>query len=242
MRAALAWAFCAATAVQAMEFRIAGNELHLSGRVAGDELGMIKDVELERGRAIDTVVFRNSPGGDVWTGHRVGERIRDNGWRTVLAGACRSACTIMFLGGRSRHFAQVTRAEGMFLGFHGTWSGGFLESNQPAFHGRRELRDWIIARTGGKADPKLLDRFIQNERPTTLLLAFDPRQLKRDDGISMLFCEGDEKRGAKPFEVCEKIAGHDAFSMGFVTSAERIRVIPPSQLPAPFRPKGMPSQ
>ncbi len=66
---------------------------------------------------------------------------------------------------------------------------------------------------------------------------YDPEQLKRDDGRSMYFCEGVEPKGAKPFEACEKIPGHDAFSMGFVNSAERVRVTPFPALPAPFKPK-----
>ena len=225
-----------------MEFRVAGNELHLSGRVAGDELAKFKDVMLEHGGAIDTVVFRNSPGGDAFAAYRVGERIRDAGWRTVVVGACRSACTIMFLGGRSRHFARVARPELVYLGFHGTWSTGFLESNSPGFRGRPELRGWIIERTGGKVDARLLERFMQNEIRTALLVAYDPQQFGRDDGVSMFFCEGGEAKGAKPFDACEKIVGHDAFSMGFVTSAERVPVTPAAKLPAPFQPKPAPFQ
>ncbi len=234
MCATLAVALSAPITAQAMEFRVAGNELHLSGRVVGDELGKFKDVESGHGRAIDTVVFRNSPGGDAWTAYRIGERIRDAGWRTVVVGRCHSACAVMFLGGRSRHFAQASRPELVYLAFHGTWSGGFLEPQSPAFRGRVELRNWIIARTGGKADPALIDRFIQNERRATFLYAYDPRQFKREDGSSMYFCEGAEAKGAKPFEACEKIAGKDAFSMGFVTSEERIRVTPPARLSAPL--------
>lgn len=233
----LALALVAPVAARGMEFRVAGNELHLSGRVTGEELALFKDAVAEHGRSIDTVVFRNSPGGDTWTAYRIGERIRDAGWRTVVVGRCHSACTIMFLGGRSRHFAQVGKPELMYLAFHGTWSTGFLESNSPAFRGRVELRSWIVERSGGKADPRVLERFIQNERRSTFLYAYDPQQLTREDGASLYFCQGDEPKRAKPFEICEKIAAQDAFTMGFVTSPERIRVVPPARLPPPFKPK-----
>ena len=129
-------AFAAAPCAGAMDFRIAGNELHLSGRVVGDELAMLKDLEDEHPGVIRTVVFRNSPGGDAWTGYRVGERIRDNGWRTVVIGACVSACTLMFLGGSSRHFGAATRPERVLLAFHGPSSGNFIEHGAAAPRGR----------------------------------------------------------------------------------------------------------
>jgi hypothetical protein len=224
-----------AMSAQAMEFRIAGNELHLRGKVDGYEFALLKDALAEH-PAIDTVVFRASPGGDAWTAYRVGEHIRDSGLRTVVAGPCVSACTIMFLGGRSRHFVQAERPEFLYLAFHGTWNSSLHEMNNPAIRGRVTLRDWVVSRTGGKVEPALLERFLGGERRAALLYVYDPEQLKRDDGVSMHFCEGLEAKG-KPFEVCEKIPGRDAFSMGFVNSTERVRVTPFPALPAPFKPK-----
>ena len=222
-----------------MEFRVAGNELHLRGKVEGNEFGLLKDV-LGEHAGIDTVVFRDSPGGDAWTAYRVGERIRDGGLRTVLAGRCHSACTIMFLGGRSRHFVLATRPELMHLAFHGTWSTNFIEPNVPGIRGRLELRGWLLERTGGKIDAALLERFLGAERRAAFLYVYDRQQLKREDGVSLYFCEGAEPKGAKAFEACEKIRGHDAFSMGFVNSEERICVTPPAALPPPFKRKNAP--
>src|SRR5437762_3466060 len=62
-------------AAQAMEFRVAGSELHLRGKVDGYEFALLKDALAEH-PGIDTVVFRASPGGDAWTAYRVGERTR----------------------------------------------------------------------------------------------------------------------------------------------------------------------
>src|SRR5262245_34901578 len=234
MTAAARWLFLVllpAMKAEAMEFQVAGNELHVSGRVMGDELGVLKDVEAAHPGAIDTVVFRNSPGGDAWSGFRVGERIRDNGWRTVVVGSCVSACTLMFLGGRTRHFAAATRPERMFLAFHGTSSAGFLDRGAAAPRGRPEVRAWIDSLTGGKADAALVERFVGNEKREMLLRVYDPLQLARADDVSMLFCEGSEPKGTSPFDACEKIGGKDAFSMGFVNSAERIKVVAPAQLP-----------
>jgi hypothetical protein len=216
----------AAGSAGAMDFRVAGNELHLSGRVLGDEVGLLKDVEAAY-PAIDTVVFRNSPGGDAWTGHRIGERIRDKGWRTVVVGGCISACTLMFLGGASRHFAQASLPERMYLAFHGTSSSAFLDHGAPAPRGRVAVRRWIDARTGGRVEAALMDRFVNNEKRLTVLRAYDPGQLKREDGVSVLFCDGAIPQGRSPFDHCEKLPGRDALSLGFITSAERIAVTPP---------------
>jgi len=233
--AALALAGVVAGA-QAMEFRVAGNELHLRGQVDGYEFALLKDVLAEHA-GIDTVVFRGSPGGDAWTAYRVGERIRDGGLRTVVAGPCHSACTIMFLGGKTRHFVQAVQPWFIYLAFHGTWNTSLHELNNPAIRGRVELRDWVLQRTGGKVDPVLLERFLGGERRAAMLYVYDAEQFKREDGVSLYFCQGVEAKGAKPFEACEKISGHDALSMGFVNSSERVRVTPFPALPAPFKPK-----
>ena len=50
-----------------MELNIAGNQLILSGRVVGDEPGKVTDV-LAKHPEIDTVILRNSPGGDAPAG------------------------------------------------------------------------------------------------------------------------------------------------------------------------------
>lgn len=226
------------TSAQAMEFRISGNELHLRGKVEGYEYGLFKQALAEHA-GIDTVVLGASPGGDAWSAFRVGELIRDGGLRTVVAGPCISACTIMFLGGRTRHFIQTSRPELLYLAFHGAFAGNFFDRDKPSQQGRVELRAWIVERTGRKIDPALLDRFIGTPVRSALLYAYDPRQLRRDDGISLFFCEGIEK-GSKPYDACDGISGHNAFSLGLVNSLEVVRVTPFQALPPPYKPKSEP--
>jgi hypothetical protein len=233
----LAFAAVAASA-QAMEFRIAGNELHLRGKVEGYEYGLFKQALAEH-TGIDTVVLGASPGGDAWSAFRVGEAIRDGGLRTVLAGPCISACTIMFLGGRTRHFIQTSRPEFLYLAFHGAFAGSFFDRDKPSQQGRLELRAWIVERTGRKIDPALLDRFVGTQVRSALLYAYDPRQLQREDGVSLFFCEGIEAKGTKPFE-CDRISGYNAFSLGLVNSLEVVRVTPFQALPPPYKPKSEP--
>jgi hypothetical protein len=220
---------------QPMELRVAANELHLRGQVYGTELGPFRDALAEHPE-IDTVVFRDSPGGDGWTAFRIGEQIRDAGLRTVVAGRCYSACTLMFLGGKSRHFARAPRGEVVYLAFHGAFADNLFDRDKPSQYGRSQVRAWILERTEGKIDPELLDRFLRGERRAALLYAFDPQQFKLDYGFSLYYCDGTEPAGA-PYKECAKLAGEDAFSLGFVNAEERVRVRPTSALSPPYKPK-----
>ena len=221
---------------QAMELRYAGNELHLRGQVMGFEFGPFREL-LASHPEIDTIVLRDSPGGDGWTAFRIGEAIRDAGLRTVVAGRCYSACTLIFLGGKSRHFARSSRPEAMFLGFHGAFVEDVFDPNAPSQYGRTQVRAWIIARTDGKIDRELLDRFVRGERRNAILYAFDPQQFTLDYGFSLYYCDGTEPRGSTPYSECEKLAGRDAFSLGFVNAEERVTVRPQGSLSPPYQPK-----
>ena len=98
-----------APASHAMQMQVAGNQLILSGNVVGDEPSLIADI-LSKNPAIDTVILRNSRGGDVAAGYRVGEMFRARGLRTAVSGNCNSSCSRMFLGGKERFFTSDGRA------------------------------------------------------------------------------------------------------------------------------------
>src|SRR3954463_14576534 len=131
---------------QAMELRISGNELHLGGQVLGYEFGQFRELLAEH-REIDTVVLRDSPGGDGGTAFRIAEAIRDAGLRTVVAGRCYSACTLMFLGGKSRPSARPPRPEALSLAFHGAFTENVFDPNAPSQTGRSQVPSWTIERT-----------------------------------------------------------------------------------------------
>src|SRR2546421_10631791 len=141
----------AMASAQAMELRIAGNELPLRGKVEGNEHNFLKQLLAEHA-GIDTVVFGDSPGGDGWSGFRVGELIRDSGLRTVVAGRCYSACTIMFLGGGRRSFAQAARPESVYLAFHGAFAARLFDPDRPSPQGRPPVRARRPERTARKKD------------------------------------------------------------------------------------------
>ena len=97
---------CLAATVSAMSLEIQGNLVFASGPVV-DDLARFRDALDQAG--VDTVVFVNSPGGDLWTGLRVGRLITERGINTVIAGYCVSACSIMFMGARSARLYDIGR-------------------------------------------------------------------------------------------------------------------------------------
>lgn len=103
--------------LQAMTIEVVDNKIFASGPVGGNDFNQFKDA-FENPK-IDTVVFVNSPGGDLWTGLIVGRMIADKGYRTVAVGSCISACSIMFMGGRDRRFGDSFRAIFNVIGIHG---------------------------------------------------------------------------------------------------------------------------
>ena len=108
--------FSLAWASQAMTVEVQGNVVFATGPVE-DDLAIFQAAFEKPG--IDTVAFVNSPGGDLWTGLRVGRLIAEKGYHTVIAGACVSACSIMYMGGKQRTFSDAFRPAQTFIGIHG---------------------------------------------------------------------------------------------------------------------------
>ncbi len=103
-------------ACQAMTVEVQGRVVFATGPV-GDDLAKFEAAFDTPG--VDTVAFVNSPGGDLWTGLRVGRLIASRGFNTVAAGSCVSACSIMFMGGKKRSFSDAFRPAQTYIGIHG---------------------------------------------------------------------------------------------------------------------------
>lgn len=223
-RAAAATAFAvlllANASARAMELRVAEDQIVMSGLVEGNELRRLQLLLDENAGKITTIILKNSPGGDAWTGFRVGELIREKGLRTGVSGYCESSCSRMFLGGKERHFTDDQPAAKTWVGFHGNYdSYGVLEP--PAVIGR--LKDWVIKHLDGKADEALVDRWVRIANRRGFAHFFDAKRLNRPDGISVFLCQGPE---ARKMQDCEKIPGKDAYALGVATSSEVIKVKP----------------
>jgi len=145
------------TRAPAMELKIVGNQLILSGPVVGDEQGRVREA-LASSPGVETVILRNSGGGNAPAGYQVGQLLRERGMRTAVSGYCYSSCSRMFLGGSARYFTDDYLPENNNVGFHGHYDRmGRLNANLVRQYG---LRDWIIKYSDGKADPALVERWI----------------------------------------------------------------------------------
>ena len=99
-----------------MKVEVGGNVVYATGPVEND-MQQFREALSKPG--VDTVAFVNSPGGDLWTGLTIGRMIAEKRLKTVAAGFCVSACSIMFMGGRERTFSDAFRPMQTYVGIHG---------------------------------------------------------------------------------------------------------------------------
>lgn len=142
--------------LHAMEFKRLGDTLILSGEVVARDLDRAKS-EFKTAPNITHVVLRNSMGGNSWTGYRMGELFRENAVTTAVSGHCISSCSRLFLGGKQRQFSDDYPASLTFVGLHGHYDFGKLNTQAVE---KDDLARWTIKYTDGKVDPKLLQRWI----------------------------------------------------------------------------------
>jgi len=216
----------------AMELEIIGNQIILSGPVVGDEPGKLREV-LARSPGIDTVILRNSLGGNAPSGYRVGELLRERSLRTAVSGYCYSSCSRMLLGGSTRYFTDDYPAEYTNVGFHGHYDAkGRLDSYTVRQYG---LGDWIIKYSDGKADPLLVERWINIPYSRGMIHFFHPGLVKHG-GTSTFMCQGEEAAGS--VFACERI-DKTALDLGVVTSLEIVHSADQAELRAaiPIRPR-----
>jgi hypothetical protein len=207
-----------------MDIRTCDNQVILSGRVEGNEHVRIEEI-LSQNPKITTAVLRNSPGGDATTGFRLGELFREKGITTYVSGYCRSSCSRLFLGGKERYFTDDYPANATHVGFHSNYrTDGRIVPGAPS-----QLKRFIATHSDGKASEELVERWVNLPDRRGFAYFFHPRALKRQDGVSLLLCQGSEP-GNQRWSQCEKIAGRDALSMGIVTGTELKRSCDAAQL------------
>ena len=204
------------TGLPAMELKVVGNQLIVSGRVVGDEPGRVREA-LANSPEIDTVILRNSPGGDAPAGYQTGQLLRERGLRTAVSGYCYSSCSRMFLGGSTRYFTDDYPAEDTHIGFHGHYhANGHLNAAMVRQYG---LRDWIIKYSDGKADAPLVERWINIPYSRGMIHFFHPWLIERG-GSSTFICQGDEPTPL--VFACEPVF-KTALDLGVVTSLDIVR-------------------
>jgi len=184
----------------AMEITVAGDQLILSGPVVAHDRDEVVRTLAAHPR-IKMVILRNSPGGDAPTGYHLGELFRRKSLQTAVSGYCYSSCSRLFLGGKDRYFTDDYPPEYTQVGFHGHYdrNGDLNAASVTELH----LKDWIIRYSDGKADPALVERWINIPRASGLIHFYDPA-LVNIRGRSTFMCQGTEP-GHPPIFDCEPI-------------------------------------
>ncbi len=176
-------------------------QLVMSGRVEGNEFRHLKDW-LEKQPDIDTIVLKNSPGGDAATGYIIGEFIREKGLATAVAGYCLSSCSRMYLGGKKRYFSDELPAESTMVGFHGNYS------NDGTLINTGRLKSWILKYFNWSDEQRkrfepLVDQWVNTNNRRGFMYFFDELRHKIDGASSVMYCTGSESRQERA-ALCEK--------------------------------------
>jgi hypothetical protein len=206
-----------AASATAMTLEVQGNAVFATGPVV-DDLARFEQALATPG--VDTVVFVNSPGGDLWTGLRVGRLIAKRGLRTVIAGNCLSACSIMFMGGRERRFADAFPPNLTFIGLHGahqTDTGRLDPELQP------QIYAFYRERMGSSFNTAVVNKALyEMDDSGAMLRVYDGG---REPRRAPVHC-----RSAQTLRRdCTEFAGEDALSLGVVTGAAVLSIeLPPS--------------
>jgi hypothetical protein len=122
----------------------------------------------------------------------------------------------MFLGGRIRVFTSDYPVESTNVGFHGHYDGS--RRLDAALVRRLGLKDWIVKYSDGKADPALVERWINIPVSGGMIHFFHPA-LSRSRGAATFFCLGNEP-GRSVFD-CQPEA-RSALDLGIITSLDVI--------------------
>ena len=198
------------TTSPAMEAKVVNDTMILSGPVVHGDIQRFNEA-LAANPGIGTVVLRNSWGGHVESGYRIGELIRKRGLSTVVSGHCVSSCSRMFLGGKERRFSNDYSLERTFVGFQGHYDAkGQLNR---ALVERFGLVEWIIKYSDGKADRDLVQRWINIELNTGMVAFMHPQTRTFFRSEKTFYCVGREQ--SRPLG-CSTLAV-TALDMGVVT-------------------------
>ena len=212
-------AICTAFAAHAMRVEVHGSVVFATGPVE-DDAGKFQDALDKAG--VDTVVFVNSPGGDLWTGLRVGRMIEARGLKTVVAGYCVSACSVMFMGGRQRTFSDAFRPAQTFVGIHGAHNRD-TRSVDPRM--QPQLFAFYKQGMAGRFNADVMNRALyEMDDAGALLRVFDAQRTPRQ---APYHC----RSGQSLRQHCTEFKDQDALGLGVVTS----NALTTLELPASFR-------
>jgi Clp protease len=205
-------------AADAMTMRVVGDEVILSGQVVQPDIAQFTTI-LQNNPAIQIVLFMNSPGGDAVANRAISAMIIEHKFTTAVAGYCVSACAMLFLSGTERYFSDGTPLAMTSLGFHGNYSAAGLGPELRLL----SLKTYVLDRTGGKADPALIDQWTHYADAHNTTRFIYPRPDAADKTPFTFHCLG-PRANQGDYSACEPIAGANALTMGIITSTQILHV------------------
>ncbi|MBL0426302.1 hypothetical protein [Ramlibacter alkalitolerans] len=207
----------AAPAARAMDFNLVGDVLVMSGPVTGNELVQLRNF-LAAG-PVRLVLLHESPGGDLWNGYQVGNRIRSEGLPTAVSGKCESACGLIFLGGAERSFSDGRPIGVTMVGLHGAHT---TDTKQPLSALAPRMAYVIRSLTDDKYPDDLLERTVYTRNADDIVYSFHPSRFRQDGtrkGVVECLKQPDVS-----FK-CSMLEGLDALAIGVLTQPE-VLVLP----------------
>jgi len=210
-------AAAAAPAARAMDFHRVGDILVMSGPVDGNDLVRLRD-QLAQGERPRLVLLNDSPGGDLWIGYQIGNRIHEEGLPTAVSGKCESACGLIFLSGSQRFFSDGRPIAQTMVGLHGAHS---VDTMQPLPELGPRMAYVIRTMTARKYPADLLQRTVYPRNAEDMVYAFHPgRYPATAKARGVVECL---KQPDVSFK-CDMLDGLDALSIGIITSADLLKL------------------
>jgi hypothetical protein len=199
-----------ACAVQALTLHRDGDDLYATGTIqVGDDLVL----RAAHGEApVRRLVMVNSPGGAFLTSLRIARWVEELRITTVAAGHCLSACSLVFMAGEQRQFAQTLSGQTHLIGIHGPYA---QRTGQPSAPAAVMMLSYYRNRMGEKFDAALMERAIyQMQDPTGLLVV--PQAGGAEGGSQPWHCPSNRTRR----DLCTHFPNKDGLSLGLLTTDE----------------------
>jgi hypothetical protein len=206
------------SAGQSMEFRLMGSTLVMSGPVVSDDLARLRD-RLATDK-VKLIVLHESPGGDLWNGFQLGDRIRSEKLPTAVSGKCHSACGLIFLGGVTRSVSDGRPLDKTMVGLHGAHN---RETKQPLSDQSFKISYFIRRMTDDKYPPELMDRTVYPKDPRDFVFFFHPRRFTPPGKpLGVMACQHQPDAKVK----CAMVEAVDAISVGVFTDPDVLSLDP----------------
>lgn len=191
----------------AMTVEVQGSAVFAAGDIGPKDILKFREAVSRPG--VDTLVLVNSEGGDLYTSFHLARVVAAWRLKTVVAGQCLSACSIVFMGGVERSFSGAYEPQDTYVGIHGAISridgkvNGVVAAQMYAFF-RRNM--------GERFDADIMELAVYGMRDAgSLLRVFDgTRPPKRDP----YHCES----GQTERRNCTEFKDQNALSLGVVTT------------------------